>query len=299
MAFFVMFIIWYNVWGKNNPRVYNSLQDKLKKIIFGFVALSMFTSFIPNFLAATMFGVGGLLVAFLPLGILMYALSRTFGKKKRQVEQDKYTYNGGNATQGYANYATYDKKKHKGMSLTGLTKSVPKRRKIVSKFNKKYDLTLTDKEIDRIVDASYMSYAWEREIYDMEKEYDAIHEWYNTDTCWLRAYLRAFAVQSVSSDFEMQRQICLSNFDQIFNEIRPGSFATIDDCIDAINNKYMTFFDESAFMIAYRFLEMNGRKYDLPSSGILRNESDLDRLKRKYDEESVGSTEPQGTRRMI
>lgn len=296
MAFLIMFLVWYNLWGKSNPKIYRALEDKIGKIIFAFIVFSMVSSAIPSFLVTTMVGLIILLITFSPFIAIFWILSRLLGKKRREQAKDNYTYSGGNASKGYANYAEYDSKNRRGASLTGLTKSVPKRRKIVSRFNRKYNLTLTDKEIDRIVDASYMSYAWEREIFDMQNEYDSIYQWYNTDTCWLRAYLRTFSVQSVSADFEMQRKICLNSFEQIFNEIQPGSYANIDDCIDAINNRYLTCFDESTFMMAYRFLEMNGKKYDLPNFGILKNESDLDRLKRKYDEDSVETSTPAGTR---
>ncbi len=50
-----------------------------------------------------------------------------------------------------------------------------KRRKIVDKFNKRFELNLSDVEIDRIVDASYASIEWEVEIYAMTKEMTTIN----------------------------------------------------------------------------------------------------------------------------
>jgi len=301
MAFLIIFLIWYNLHAKSNPKIYHGLRDKLSKIIVGLVFFSLFTSFIPSFLFGTMGVLLALLIGFSPFIFAGWIISKILGVFKPN-KQEQYVQAKCNSSKGYATYTEFDKKRKKASSITGLTKSVPKRRKILDKFNKKYDLTLTDKEIDRIVDASYMSYGWEKEISDMQNEYSSINEWYSTDTCWLRAYIRAFAVQSISSDFEMQRQICLNSFEQIFYEINPESYANIDDCVDAINNRYLTFFDESSFMIAYRFLEANGKRFKLPHSNIYRNESDIDRLKRKYDEDvqnNVQTTPVYDPRRMM
>ena len=120
----------------------------------------------------------------------------------------------------------------------------------------------------------------------MQEEYYSQYEWFNSDTGWLRAYLKVFPIQSVSSDFARQRYICLDVFEQIFTEVGIEQYSNVDECIDAINNKYMTFFDENTFMIAYRFLEANGRRFKLPGLDVIRNESDLDRLMNKYDEEN-------------
>jgi hypothetical protein len=179
-------------------------------------------------------------------------------------------------------------------TLTGLTKSVPKRRKIIEKFNNKYNLNLTDAEINRIVDASYMSFSWEREIYDMDRDYNSVFEWYNSETSWLRAYLRVFPVQSVSSDFKRQFQICLDVFDDIFNTVKPSTYASVDDCVDAINKRYLTSFDETTFMIAYNFLNANDRKHELPRTGATKMYSELDSLMSKYDKEVAGN--PYGTK---
>ncbi|MGN0152084.1 MAG: hypothetical protein ACI39Q_06390 [Wujia sp.] len=288
MPIFVFFIIWYALYGKNNPKIFRTLEDKIPKIIGILILISVFSSMIPHVLSASI----ALIFSLAPLIFIGWLIYRLSGRGKKKDQRSDYTYY-------QNNYQAEEKKRGMGTSVTGLTRSVPKRRKIVEKFNKKYKLSLTEKEIERIVDASYVSNCWEREIYDMDREYDTLYQWYNGASGWLRAYLHAFPVQSVSSDFEMQRNICMDSFDQIFRDIQPGKFATIDDCVDAINNRYMTVFDETTFMIAYRFLESNGRKYELPHLGVMRNESEMDRLKRKYDEAAENMAGQTRTRTMM
>ena len=286
----VIFLIWYILRARNNPKTYNSIEGKIGKIITFMVILSVLSSFIQPLLFLSI-AIIVLLAIFSPVIIVGGLISKVLGiggKKEKNNPQVASTYqSNGNLT-------------------TGLTKSVPKRRKIIQKFNKKYKLTLTDEEIARIVEASYMSFAWEKEIFDMQQEYDTISQWYNSNTNWLRAYLRVFPVQSVSSDFARQRQICMETFAQIFDEVNPSAFGTLDDCISVINERYFSYFDETTFMIAYRFLESCGKHYDLPSMGIIRNESELDKLRRKYDESvavnpesALGNPEFDRTRRTI
>ncbi len=164
-----------------------------------------------------------------------------------------------------------------------LVKAVPKRRKIVEKFNNKYGLNLTDSQITLMVDSSYMSIMWEEEIIAMSEEYNSMYEWFKSDTAWLRAYLRVFNVQDVSSDFEEQKNICFNAFDQIFAETDYSLFTSRKELISHINNMYMTNFDEVTFMIAYRFLKDNGKAYDIGlGSNVMRNEDEAEKLARKY-----------------
>lgn len=294
MALLIIFIIWYNIWGRSNPKTYRSIESKLPKIFGTLIAISVFSSLIPHFLFASLgillvlLGIGGVTVG--PVIALVWMIRKMLGKDTKPGKRDDYTYY-------RETYQTNEKQKGMGVTVTGLSRSVPKRRKIIQKFSRKYALNLTEKEVDRIVDASYMSNCWEREIYDMSKNYDTVYQWYSGETGWLRAYLRAFPIQSVSSDFEMQRNICVDSFDQIFREADPGGYTTIDECVDAINNRFLTAFDETTFMIAFRFLEQNGRHYPLPHLGVIRNESPLEQLKRKYDEAEEARFEEKDNRR--
>lgn len=271
MPFIIFFLIWYNVYGKNNPKIYRTIHNGFGKLVGAIIFLSVISS-VGSSLAYSLGFLLGLALFFgVPFAIVVSIIKAITGAGKKKADIT------------VKSKVVKDKKLY-GTGHIGLTRSVPKRRKIVIKFNKKYKLNLTEDEINRIVDASYMSVGWEREIADMDKDMDSIYEWYTSDTSWLRAYLRVFPVQTVSSDFERQHQICLDVFDQIFREINPASYPSMDMCIEAINNRYLTFFDETSFMIAYRFLQANGRKYELPRAGLVNTESELDRLMSKYDE---------------
>ena len=148
------------------------------------------------------------------------------------------------------------------------------------------------------MDASYMSNCWEREILDMDQKYDTIAQWYRGDSAWLRAYLHAFPVQNVTSDFESQRSICLDTFYQIFAEIDPGKYESVESCVREINHRFMTNFDDITFSVAHRFLADNGYKFELPHFDVHGVKSDIDRLKDKYDQETASSGSRSGYEKM-
>lgn len=279
MPFLIIFLIWYLGYARNNPGTYKRVEGKVGKIIFALVLLSVFGSFIGPVLGLFI-ALLVMLLTFSPVLVIGYVLYKVLGggknkQQKRGREQVNY------------NETTYTRESF----VSGLTKSVPKRRKIVKKFNKKFGLNLTDEEIDRIVDASYVSNGWEAEVNDMQKEYDTLSQWFRGNRGWLRIYLSQFPVHTISSDFERQRQICNDTYTHIFDNANPGAFGTVESCIDAINSEYFTSIDETSFMIIYRYLESIGKRYDLPSLGIIRNESELDKLRKKYDETSDAKVE--------
>lgn len=278
MPLIIIFFIWYGMYGRNNPNVYSKIHNKIGWIIALFVifgGLSGFSSLFGGLLAVS------IVIAFFgaPIWLVAWLISRS-SKGKAKQKQNDYDY--------YKNHYSQSDAKA-GTTVTGLTRAVPKRRKIVQKFNQKYDLYLTEEEINRIVDASYMSNCWEREILDMDQKYDTISQWYRGDSAWLRAYLHAFPVQNVTSDFESQRSICLDTFYQIFAEIDPGKYESVESCVREINQRFMTNFDDITFSIAHRFLADNGYSFSLPRYDVRGAKSDIDRLKDKYDRES-GST---------
>lgn len=284
MGIIVMFLIWYNIWGKSNPRVYHKVSPNISKILPALFVVSILFSmsaplFIGTFVVLLVFGLMFGFPAF-----IIWSLLKAFGIGKKREQRNDFAY-----YQRY--YQAPAPVRGVSTTVTGLTKSVPKRRKIIEKFNKKHDLNLTDEEITRIVDASYMSNCWECEIFEMDMDYKSIMQWYRSDTGWLRAYLHAFPIQSVSSDFEMQHKICLESFDTIIGQIHPEKFSSVEECVRAINDTYFTAFDETTFMIAYRFLEANNIKYQLPHMDLVRSDSVLEQLKSKYDQETAEQTE--------
>lgn len=263
MPLLVFFIIWYCVVGRKNPRIFNKIERWIKPIVIGLILLTFFPGIYGGISA--ILGLSIALLAILsPIIVPVAIISAIFGRKNKKARKVQI--------------------KEEPQFVTGLTKSIPKRRKIVKKFNKIYDLNLTDDEINKIVDASYMSFAWEKEIKDMDEDYDSIYEWYNSMNNWLRAYLKAFPVHTVSSDFTRQKEIVLETFDQLLTEVQPSTYPSLEDCIYDINNKYYCVLDETTFMMMYRFLQACGREHKLPTSSLIRNESDIDRLKKKYDE---------------
>lgn len=167
-----------------------------------------------------------------------------------------------------------------------LPKSSARRTKIVRKFNEQYNLYLTDEQIKRIVDASYMSNAWKREVEAMSKKYDSVYQWLGGETAYLRAYLRAFTVQDVTSDFKQQMQIVMDSFEEVFEYSDEYSALTIDQRIEKINHKFMTSFDEITYMIAYRYLETLGLHHELQETQLNRMDGTFDDLVHKYDQMS-------------
>lgn len=254
----VWFLIWYFVIARNNPKIFQKIGKSLKKIVIGIVLLSMFSSVLP-----TLMGLFFAASPFILIGIFVKWLSNS---KKEKVYKE----------------ATSKERQQFNVEGKGLVKAVPKRYKIVEKFNKKWGLKLTDDQVKTIVDASYVSVLWEAEIMAMDKEYNSIYEWLKSDTAWLRAYLLVFNVQDVSSDFAQQREIVFQSFDQIFRETDFRAFPQKKYLLSNMNARYLTNFDDVTFMIAYRFLQSEGRDYDIGNGTIIKNEDKIDTLARKY-----------------
>jgi len=168
-----------------------------------------------------------------------------------------------------------------------LPRNVAKRKKIVQSFSDKYDLYLTEEQVKRIADASYMSPAWKNEVEAMSLKYDAVYGWLIGDTAYLRAYLHAFTVQDVTSDFKQQMQIVMDSFETVFEYSDTYDGLTIDQRIEKINSHFMTNFDEITYMIAYRYLESLGLHHKLDKTELNKNDSAFDDLMHKYDEMST------------
>lgn len=174
----------------------------------------------------------------------------------------------------------------------GLPSAEKKRTKIVKKFSDKYNLYLTDREIKRIVDASYLSSGWAREICYMNQKYDTVYAWYASMNPWLKVYLYAFQQQNISSDFAMQERIVYDAFNTVFSDVCSDGDLTIDQAIRRINEKYLTNFDETTFMIAYRYMESKGKKYSFAFSQVLNTQEDIDELLSKYEGAMGGTQTP-------
>ncbi|MDD6327850.1 MAG: hypothetical protein PUA62_05305 [Lachnospiraceae bacterium] len=172
-----------------------------------------------------------------------------------------------------------------------IPESVLARRKIVVKFNERFSLKLTDAQIDAIVSGSFQSRMWANEIYEMDQKYNDISEWYAGETGWLRAYMKVFSVQNIATDFDIQKEICVKNFNEVFASIDASACDSVQDWIDKCDAMFLTNFDESGYMIAYKFLEKNGHKYELPNMNIVKVENELSDLMKKYESGKIKVSE--------
>lgn len=271
----VVGLIWYGLFGKNDPKTVKKVQDNKKKsgclpLLIIFFVLSALSSWIP--------GLFGLAVAAMALGLPIMLISKLISAANKEATRRKSP-------------------EYKNISESfNLTQSVSKRQKILKKFNEDYELNLNQEQMERIVDASYMSYSWEKEIYDMTKSYNHPSEWFKCDTAWLRAYLRAFPMMNITSDFEMQRAIVEDAFRQILEELPPGDFLTIDAAIQETNRRFFTMFDETSYMIMFRHMQTKGMKLQIPNGLHRSQESEADRLAREYDEKVAEEAKRRKTR---
>lgn len=165
---------------------------------------------------------------------------------------------------------------------TTLPTSASKRRKIIEKFNEKYQLCLTDAQIQSMVNSSYVSQTWRREIEAMNRKYENMYEWFQGPTSWLRVYMYVFKVQEICSDIELQENIVAHSFEDIFNYADECETFSIHDTIDRVNTHFMTTFDDATFAMAYRFLEKKGKKHVIKTHKVVENESSVEDLESKY-----------------
>lgn len=252
-----------------------SVLGTIPKLIGGFFTI-IFVTVAFSLLAGGIFSAFSGLIPFIVIASIISKLVKSGKNEKKREKSIEYREIKQNVNQG-AGYK--------------LTQSTSKRVRIVSKFNKKFGLNLTDDQIERIMNASYVSYYWEKEIYDMTQDYNVQVEWLKSDTDWLRAYLMAFPVMDIASDFSVQKKIVVDAFYQIFKGITAKSYYSIDEMIKDVNNRYLVNFNEMTFMIAHKFLKQNGHDFELPRIGVTRVESDVEKLAREYDEmEDINNT---------
>ena len=276
----ILFIVicWYLVKGREDPGVRRKMKSVLGTIpkLIGVFFTIIFVTVAFSLLAGGIFSAFSGLIPFIVIASIISKLVKSGKNEKKREKSIEYREIKQNVNQG-AGYK--------------LTQSTSKRVRIVSKFNKKFGLNLTDDQIERIMNASYVSYYWEKEIYDMTQDYNVQVEWLKSDTDWLRAYLMAFPVMDIASDFSVQKKIVVDAFYQIFKGITAKSYYSIDEMIKDVNNRYLVNFNEMTFMIAHKFLKQNGHDFELPRIGVTRVESDVEKLAREYDEmEDINNT---------
>jgi len=116
MPLVFIFFIWYGMYGRNNPKIYSKLHDKFGLIVFLLFIFSGLSSFSSSFgvllLVSLIIAVVGA-----PFWLIAWLISKSAKGKARQKQNDYDYY-----TQ---HYSQSDAKA--GMTVTGLTKAVPKR----------------------------------------------------------------------------------------------------------------------------------------------------------------------------
>lgn len=264
----IFFLIFLVMMFKGKGR--DALASDIFKLVFGLCFLGAATS-----LFFTPFGfVGGV--------ILAAWLINKYGKKNKKSKKDSWWQDQSYDRQDTV-YQEYREQAKKSTRSSILPAAAKKRRKIVETFNEKYELYLTSEQIKGIVEASYFSEIWKKEIEAMTQKYETLSQWYQSYTKWLRVYLRVFHVQEVTSDIRQQESICFYAFEEVFLYADSLSDMPLSEKIRAVNEKFYASFDDVSFMIAYRFLESKGKKHDLGRSGIIREDADIDELLHKYD----------------
>ena len=203
----------------------------------------------------------------------------TAGERKRTYTENTST---GSSSEWQSGSATSSGQSQRRTQSAILPRPMRKRIKIVSEFNQKFKLTLTEDEVKRIVESSYMSESWKREVESMTARYETVHEWFYGDTSWLRVYIYAFEVQNISSDFEMQEKYAQEAFDEVFHYAESLTMLTLPEKIARVNDRFFATFDEASFMIAYRYMEQKGMSYDLGSGEVLKNEDAAEQAMHKY-----------------
>ena len=222
----------------------------------------------------------------IPLGIVLFLIYKYVIKQDTDKNTKKYGWNEETKAKMKDREKNHKNTYENPAPLKSkiLPKPVVKRKKIIANFNEKYDLNLTEEQIKRIADASYLSFAWKQEVEAMVTKYDAVYQWFQGNTAYLRAYLYVFPVQDVTSDFTQQQQICLDSFEEVFAYADSFRELNIDEKIEMINRKYFTNFDEVTYMIAFRFLEANGYHHKMDKVNLNCNEDNIDDLLKKYQQ---------------
>lgn len=181
-----------------------------------------------------------------------------------------------------ASYTSYQSTSAKKVSSRILPRAVKKREKIVATFNEQYHLCLTEDEQKRMVEASYLSEGWKRELEAMSERYDAAQQWLMGPTCWLRVYMYVFCVQTISSDFQRQETICMETFDEVMQYAESLTELTLEEKITRVNDRFFSSFTETSFMMAYRYMQSKGKTYQLEQVEVMKNETEAEQIMSKY-----------------
>lgn len=265
VIFLIIFFIIFKKSKQDHQR-----GDAFKYFFFFMLFASIIGSISPLFIG---FGVMGLFF----WGIYKLINIRKINNNNRRFDSQEFN-----------SYNFYEPQ-NRANSKEVLSQSPNKRRKIIRKFNELYNLCLTDAQINSIVNASYISEIWKNEIFDMTKSYEVPYQWMNGKTGWLRAYLYVFKVQDINVDFDEQERICAYAFNAVFSYADTLKGMPLNMIIKYVNEKFLTSFDDTTYMIAYRFLEQRGVSHSIPNPNIVNTNSEIDELLKKYNKSEKGN----------
>lgn len=219
------------------------------------------------------------------IAIVIYVISGANKKKKSNRRKDQYGWDPQRWDEERGNqtvYGEYRQEKASAPKGSSLPQAFAKRKKIVTAFNEKYNLTLTPEQMQGIVNSTYMSEIWRKEVEAMNKKYETVYQWFQGYTKWLRVYIYVFPVQEVTSDIRQQESICMYAFEEIMSYADMFPELSLQEKIQRVNEKFYTCFDDVTFMIAYRFLESKGRHHNLGNMNLVREDGNIDDLLDKY-----------------
>ncbi len=208
-----------------------------------------------------------LVFVFVQCVVIFFAVDKLNQEEKRYLD-----YNGG--------------KNNKLTTLFNLAEGENQRYNIVRDFSKRYGLNIPSDKIKLIVEASYSSYYWSKEIHDMNKEYSRITDWYKGETVWLRVYMHAFPHLNISSDFDMQYEYVMSYYKKVFEEVPISKYKTVEEYIRAVKRRFLAMLDEISFMTMVRFMKEEGIEIKLPTGDKVINESQIEKLMKLYDKKA-------------
>lgn len=283
MSIFSIFILIFIIKKLKSDVRFSDFGKGIFSLVFFGIVVSAIAGIVPIIpVLLTLLGILGFIAV--PLGVILFLIYKYCIKQESNQHKEKYGWDEETTRQMNTREKTQKHEYENPAPLTSkiLPKPVRKRKKLVAGFSEKYDLKLTEEQIRRISDASYFSFSWKQELEAMAQKYDAVYQWFQGNTAYLRAYLYVFPVQDVTSDFTQQQQICIQSFEEVFAYADSFPHLNIDEKIEKVNSKFFTNFNEITYMIAFRFLEANGYHHSLDKVELHRNDDDIDDLLMKY-----------------
>ena len=164
----------------------------------------------------------------------------------------------------------------------GLDRAPKKRAAIIRKLNKLYDLNLKERQIESIVNASYASRGWAREVKAMGRVYASPYEWTQAGDSWLRIYLYAYSIMDIIPDYKLQEEVVVRAFDEAFTYGCGNGDLPLEVVVQNINSRFFTKFDELTFLKAVEYMKTKGKHYSFATSVMDTVNTRMEDLEAKY-----------------